>query len=155
METTIFEKAQSLIADGAKLLEDEKQIEYFNSVSESLEAAKDMAGEDEERLDRLTDAAIKYVNQLFFILFRHAKLDGELAETFRSLPSPEVTGAKVKEYEDAHQAKIDAINDEQRAVMAERKELDIFLAVISGMTKEQAEQKMAQYEAQIAQMNKQ
>lgn len=155
MEITITEKAQKLIDEGIKLLEDEKQIEYFTSVLESLKSAKDLAGDNEEKLDRLTDAAIKYVNQLFFILFRHDKLSKEIADEFRTLPSPEVTGEKIKEYEAAHQAKIDAINEEQKAVMAERKELDIFLAVISGMTKEQAEQKMAAYEAQIAQMNKQ
>ena len=39
--------------------------------------------------------------------------------------------------------------------MDERKELDLFLAIISGMTKEEAQKRMAQYEEQIAQATKQ
>lgn len=155
--SNIYNTSVKVIESASKSLTDEKQIEYFKSVLESLAYAKEMAEGDNgsaEKEARLEDAAVKFANQLMFILFRQDNIDADTLAEFRTLPTPEETGAKVAEYEEAYKAKVEEINAAQKAVMDERKELDIFLAVISGMTKEQAEQKMAQYEAQLAQMNK-
>jgi len=151
----MFEKAYELLKTLSEKLTDEDQKKYFEKVLSSLNVAAGMVGDDEEKQVRIVDAAVKYVNQLAFILFRNGSISEEETAEFRELPAPEETSKKVREFEDAHQAKIDAINEQQKAVMDERKDLDLFLAVISGMSEEEAKAKMAQYEAQIAQMNKQ
>lgn len=152
---TNFEKAFELIGSLKDKLTDEDQKKYFDNVIASLNTATEMVGDSEEKAARIEDAAIKFVNQLTFILFRNGTISEGETEVFRSLPSPEETSAKVREFEAAHQAKIDEVNARQQAIMDERKELDLFLAIISGMTKEEAEQRMAQYEAQISQAVKQ
>lgn len=151
----MFEKAYELLKTLSEKLTDEDQKKYFEKVLSSLDVAAGMVGDDEEKQVRIVDAAVKYVNQLAFILFRNGSISEEETAEFRELPAPEETSKKVREFEDAHQAKIDAINEQQKAIMDERKGLDLFLAIISGMSEEEAKAKMAQYEAQIAQMNKQ
>lgn len=154
-EKTIYDIALEVIKEGTELLEDENQIKYFKSVVESLEYAEGMVEDNLEKETRLRDAAVKFANQLMFILFRKDNIGEELLAKFRTLPTPEETGKDVAEYEAEYRNRVDAINEKQKALMDERKALDIFLAVISGMTKEEAEQRMAQYEAQIEQATKQ
>lgn len=151
----MYETALGLIKTLKEKLTDEDQKKYFDNVVESLATAEGMLDGDEEKENRILDAAIKYVNQLAFILFREGTISEEETAAFRELPAPEETSKKVKEYEKAYQARVDEVTAKQREMMEERKGLDLFLAVISGMSKEEAEKKMAQYEAQIAEMNKQ
>lgn len=150
-----YEVAFKLITTLKEKLTDAEQKKYFDNVADSLTTAKDMIGDSEEKEARIEDAAIKFVNQLAFILFRNGTITEEETETFRTLPAPEETSKAVRKFEEAHQAKIDEINEKQQAIMDERKELDLFLAIISGMSKEEAEKRIAQYEAQIAEATKQ
>lgn len=150
-----YEVAFKLITTLKEKLTDADQKKYFDNVADSLTTAKDMIGDSEEKEARIEDAAIKFVNQLAFILFRNGTITEEETETFRTLPAPEETSKVVRKFEEAHQAKIDEINEKQQAIMDERKELDLFLAIISGMSKEEAEKRIAQYEAQIAEATKQ
>ena len=84
-----------------------------------------------------------------FILFRADNLDDGLVKDFRALPTAEYTGEEVRKFEDARQERIDGLNDMHQEIVDEQKDLDIFTAVIAGMSKEEAEAKMAEYEAQV------
>lgn len=148
----IYEEANSFIKNAVGLLDDEKQKEYFTNVSASIESATKMVGDSEEKLARLCDAGVKYANQIAFILFRADKLDGELLAEFRTLATPEHTGESVRKFEEVRQAKIDSITKQQEEVLAEQKELDIFTAVIAGMTAEEAERRMNEQAEQLRQM---
>lgn len=148
----IYEEANSFIKNAVGLLDDEKQKEYFTNVSASVESATKMVGDSEEKLARLCDAGVKYANQIAFILFRADKLDGELLAEFRTLATPEHTGESVRKFEEVRQAKIDSITKQQEEVLAEQKELDIFTAVIAGMTAEEAERRMNEQAEQLRQM---
>lgn len=148
----IYEEANSFIKNAVGLLDDEKQKEYFTNVSASIESATKMVGDNEEKLARLCDAGVKYANQIAFILFRADKLDGELLAEFRTLATPEHTGESVRKFEEVRQAKIDSITKQQEEVLAEQKELDIFTAVIAGMTAEEAERRMNEQAEQLRQM---
>ena len=158
--TTIYEDALAVIEKAAPLLSDDKQKEYFESVSKSIKTAASMVevGKDSEKNDekvaRLCDAAIKYVNQLMFILFRENKIDEELGEQFRALVTPEYTGEQVRAYEKARDERIEEINNMHQAIVDEQKDLDIFTAIIAGMSKEEAEKRMAEYEAQVKEATK-
>ena len=149
--TTIYEDALKVIEKATPLLSDEKQKEYFEGVAKSVHAAADMVDPDKdaEKVVRLCDAAIKYVNQLMFILFREGKIDEELGKEFRALVTPEYTGQQVREYEKARDERIEEVNQMHQAIIDEQKDLDVFTAVIAGMSKEDAEKKMAEYEAHV------
>ena len=140
--------AVELINKAVELLEDEKQKTYFTKVAESVKTAASLVEDDAEKAARLEDAAVKYANQIMFILYRADKLTDELTAEFRNLPSAEFTGDQVKLHESDRQARIDEINEMHQKIIDEQKELDIFTAVIAGMSKEEAEKKMAEYEAQ-------
>ena len=151
----MYETAFALISKLKEQLEDEDQKKYFDNVVESLKTAEGMVNGEEEREVRLLDASVKFANQLAFILFRNGTISEEDSATFRELPAPEETSKRVREFEAKQQERIDEINKMQQAIMDERKDLDLFLAIISGMTKEEAQKRMAQYEEQIAQATKQ
>lgn len=141
--------AVELIKKAVELLEDENQKTYFTKVTKSVENASSLVDGDEEKAARLEDAAVKFANQIMFILYRADKLTDELTAEFRALPSAEFTGDQVKLHESERQARIDEINEAHQEIIDEQKELDIFTAVIGGMSKEEAEKKMAEYEAQV------
>lgn len=147
----VWEDAVAFMEPAIERLTDEKQKDYFTKSVESLRTAAKLADTD-ERAVRLTDASIKYANQLAFILFRQGSLDETLTSQFRALPTPESTGDDVRKFEDVRQAKIDSINKQQQEVMDEQKSLDIFTAVIAGMTEEEAERRMQEHEQQIKEL---
>ena len=152
METT-FTKAKAIITDGKELLTDEKQKTYFNGVVESLTAAEEMADND-EKTARLTDAAIKFVNQLCFILFREELIPDELTAELRKLPSPEETAEAVRKFDTERDARIEELNKKHEEIIDEQKALDLFTAVIAGYSKEEAARKMAEHDAQIQQASR-
>ena len=144
----IYQEALEVIEKATPSLVDEKQKEYFTKIAESIRTASGMINEDEEKLARLCDAAVKYANQVMFILYRSDKLTDELTAAFRALPSAEETGESVRKIDEERQKRIDEINTMHEQIVNEQKDLDIFTAVIAGMSKEEAEAKMAEYEAQ-------
>ena len=146
---SIYQEALEVIEKAVPFLVDDKQKEYFTKVSESVRIASGLVNGNEEKLTRLCDAAVKYANQIMFILFRAGNLDDDLVKDFRSLPTAEYTGEEVRKFEDARQERIDGLNDMHQEIVDEQKDLDIFTAVIAGMSKEEAEAKMAEYEAQV------
>lgn len=152
META--EAAIKLISMGATLLTDEKQKEFFEGILKSLEVAKAEAN-NEEKEARYIDASVKYANQISFILFRKSALSDEMEAALRELPTPEDTAAKVAEFNNARQARIDEINKQHQAIFDEEKDLDVFTGIIAGLSKEDAEKRMAEHEAKIREASKQ
>ena len=147
--------SKKIIEQGTPLLTDEAQKEYFTKTLESLNTAQEMV-DNEEKGTRMQDAAVKFANQLCFILFREATITPELTDMLRSLPTPEFTTEGVKEFNDDRDARIKALNDAHSAIVDEQKNLDLFLAVISGMTKEEAARRMKEHDDQVqAQLNRQ
>lgn len=145
----IYKEALDVIEKATPQLDDEKQKEYFTKIAESIRTASGLVNEDEEKLVRLCDAAVKYANQVMFILYRSDKTTDELTAAFRALPSAEYTGEEVRKIEAERQKRIDEINSMHEQIVNEQKDLDIFTAVIAGMSKEEAEKKMAQYEEEV------
>ena len=146
META--EAAIKLISEGVALLADEKQKEFFEGILKSLELAKAEIDNDEKET-RYTDAAVKYANQISFILFRQAALTDAMTAELRELPTPETTAAKVQEFNEARQARINEVNNLHKAIFEEEKALDVFTGIIAGLSKEEAEKRMAEHEAKI------
>lgn len=144
----IYQEALEVIEKATPSLVDEKQKEYFTKIADSIRVASGMINGSEEKLVRLCDAAVKYANQVMFILYRSDKLNNELTAAFRALPTAEYTGEEVRKLDEARQERINGINDMHQEIVDEQKELDIFTAVVAGMSKEDAEAKMAEYEAQ-------
>lgn len=150
---TVFTKAKAIIAEGKELLKDEKQKTYFDGVMASLDAAEELADDDEKNA-RLEDASIKFVNQLCFILFREELITDDLTARLRELPSPEETAEAVRKFDTERDARIEELNKKHEEIIDEQKALDLFTAVIAGYSKEEAARKMAEHDAQIQQASR-
>lgn len=131
-----------IITQKLEKLTDEKQITFFEGILKSLELAKSEI-DNEEKEARFTDAAVKYANQISFIVYRKE------AEDLKDLPTPEETAAKVQEFNAARQARIDEVNAKHQEIFEEEKALDVFTGIIAGLSKEEAEKRMAEHEAKI------
>lgn len=151
----VVAKSMEIIEKGAALLTDEDQSAYFTSTLESLKTADEMV-DNKEKAARMQDAAVKFANQICFLLFREGVITDELTDMLRSLPTPEDTTKLVKDFNDDRDARIKALNDAHSAIIDEQKNLDIFLAVIAGMTAEEAAKRMKEHDDQVqAQLNRQ
>lgn len=147
MDST-YEIGLNLIVAVSEKLADEKQKNFFENVVSSIKVAKEEAN-DEEKQARLIDAVVKYANQASFLLFRQNGLSEEMANTLRSIPTPEETAEEVKKFNDDRQKRIDEINEKHLAILEEEKALDVFTGIIAGMTKKEAQDRMEEHEKQI------
>lgn len=142
------ESGIELIKGGIDLLKDEKQKNFFEGIIKSLEIAKAEINND-EKAARFIDASVKYANQISFILFRQNTITDAMTTELRGLPTPEETAASVQEFNDARQKRIDRVNEMHKEIFNEQKDLDVFTGIIAGLTKEDAERRMAEHEAKI------
>ena len=142
------ESGIELIKSGIDLLKDEKQKKFFEGIVKSLEVAKAEINND-EKAARFIDASVKYANQISFILFRQNTITEDMTTVLRGLPTPEDTAASVQEFNDARQKRIDSVNEMHKEIFEEQKDLDVFTGIIAGLTKEDAERRMAEHEAKI------
>lgn len=150
----VIAKAMELINQGTPLLKDETQKEYFVKTLQSLKDVQELV-DNAEKEARMKDAAVKFANQICFILFREGTITAELTDTLRCLPTPEMTSAEVQVFTDERDARIKALNEAHSVIVDEQKNLDIFLSVIAGYSKEEAIKKMKEHDEQVkAQLNR-
>lgn len=141
------EAAIKLIEEKLKELTDKKQIEFFEGILKSLELAKTEI-KNEETEARFIDASVKYANQISFIVYR------KTAPEFKDIPTPEETAAKVQEFNNERQKRVDEVNAKHQEIFEEQKALDVFTGIIAGLTKEEAQKRMAEHEAKIREASK-
>lgn len=113
--------------------------------------ATEMVEGNNKKATALLDVASQYANQVAFRLFVEGNLSESLLDEFRSLVPMKETISMAQEYSKESQAQAQEITELQRKYMDERKEFEIFQAVVMGLSKEEAQQKQAAYEAQKAQ----
>lgn len=144
-------KVLSYLLSVNELLEKEDQRkEFLGKAISAGDNALESIGEDEEKFAYLYYAALNWANQATIFLLQENKLSDELLATYREFPLPEEAEATLKEYRGSRQAERDRINAEQKKVMDKENELNVFQAIVGGMSKEEAQAKMEEYEKQIA-----
>lgn len=142
-----IEKLISFITKNTNSLEDANDRKAFAEITKSLKAAQEMVGDDNKRATCLYDAATKYANQIAFRLFVEDNLAESTLAEFREFETVKTVVGYAEAYTEEDHARADAITKAQQDYMNERKPFEIFQAVINGMTKEEAEQKQAEYTA--------
>ena len=132
-------------------LEDEQTADYFEGVKESVKAAKDNMADNEEKYAILLDSVTRWMNQLVFTLFRSNKLTPEIEAEYRSFKTVNETTEAARAFADVRQKEIDRINEEHAVVARQQNGIDIFRAIIGGMSAEEAKAKMEEYEEKLSQ----
>lgn len=140
IELDQIEELLTFLRQNYSKLSDEADASSFKDILGYLETAKTLASDD-KRLTCLYDAATKYVNQLAFRLFVEESLDEETAKRFRAFCPVKRVAEMARSYSEEDRAHADAITALQQEYMAEREDFDIFVAVIGGMSEEEAKAK--------------
>ena len=145
-------KANSIIRDGFALLTEEADIKRFEPVKEIYNTASGMLqGDDKDYMEAILKGwMVSQANNMVFLLWRRGILTPEIEAMYRELPSTEKAVEDYDKFEDGMKAAADDL-EAQRKVFAEKQhEIDIFKAVLNGMSKQQAEAKYEEYKAQVA-----
>lgn len=145
-------KANAIIRDGFALLTEEADIKRFEPIKEIFNTASGMLqGENKEYMEAILKGwMVSQANNMVFLLWRRGILTPEIEAAYRELPSTEEA---VKDY-DKFENELKAVADDleaQRKDFAEKQHgIDIFKAVLNGMSKAEAEAQYERYKAQIA-----
>jgi len=145
-------KANSIIRDGFALLTVEADIKRFEPIKEIFNTASGMLqGDNKDYMEAMLKGwMVSQANNMVFLLWRRGILTPEIEAAYRELPSTEEAVKDYDKFEDEQKAVADDL-EAQRKVFAEKQhEIDIFKAVLNGMSKQQAEARYEEYKAQVA-----
>lgn len=143
------EKLITFIRKNCTKLAVEADANAFKDITSYLETAKTMADDNKKRTC-LYDAATKYATQLAFRLFAEDSLDEETAKIYRAFEAVAEVSEYAKAYSEEDKARADAITKMQQEYMAEREPFEVFMAVIGGMSEEEAKAKQEKYKEREA-----
>ncbi len=151
MET--IKLANKIIKEGVALLSDDAKEDYKAQLGgiftyEAINNACGMVNGNEEKIALLGAYAIQEANRVVSTLWREQVLTPELEEKYRTLPTMKEMADKYNEFTSARKARMDEVMAQHKAIAEEEKEFDIFKGVINGMSKDEAENKYAAYQAQ-------
>lgn len=151
INTAEVDKIMDFVLRASKLSKDPTTVEFFEKINDNVKTAKDNMADNEEKYAILKDAVTRWMNQLVFTLFRENVLTDEIEKEYREFDQVDATTAAAKEFADARQKRIDSINDDHAVVIREQNGIDIFRAILGGMSAEEAKTKLAEYEEKLAQ----
>lgn len=148
META--KQANAIIRDAFALLTDKKDIERFEPIKEIFNNAAGMVNGNEYCEAILKGWMVSQANNIVFLLWRRGIMTPEIEEAYRKLPTTEEAVKDFDEFEKSVQDEANALEEQRKAFAEKQHEIDIFKAVLNGMSKEKAEAEYEKYKAQIA-----
>lgn len=145
-------KANAIIRDGFALLTEEADIKRFEPIKEIFNTASGMLqGENKDYMEAMLKGwMVSQANNMVFLLWRRGILTPEIEATYRELPSTEEAVKDYDDFEGGMKAIADDLETQRKAFAEKQHEIDIFKAVLNGMSKQQAEARYEEYKAQIA-----
>lgn len=147
----IAKKANNITTQAVALMQNEADINEFGKVGEIFNNAAGMVNGDENKIALLKNWAVAMANRAVYVLFRRDLLTSELEAEFRKLPSIEEAQEDFAAYEAEEKKKADELEAKRVEYMNGQHDMDIFKAVLSGTSKEKAEEAYKKYLEQIAQ----
>lgn len=145
-------KANSIIRDGFALLTKEADIKRFEPIKEIFNTASGMLqGDNKDYKEAMLKGwMVSQANNMVFLLWRRGILTPEIEAAYRELPSTEEAVKDYDKFEDEQKAFADDLEAQRRVFAEKQHEIDIFKAVLNGMSKQQAEARYEEYKAQVA-----
>lgn len=149
-EIAVAKKANQIVKKVLERLTTEKDINNFKDVPEIFNNAAGQLEKNPINIALLNLWMTSQATNAVFLLWRRGIEHEDIAAEWRELPS---TDELMDAYNDllAEDHKVaEKIEAERRAYMDGQHKLDIFKAILNGMTKEQAEEKQKEYEDRLA-----
>lgn len=150
----LAKKANSLIADVVKVLKEsdasKEDISRFEEINTGFNNACGMINGSERSAAFAAGWMVSMANNAVFLLFRRNIMAKDIEEKYRELPSTEEAMAAFNAILDEDNEEAKKLEEQRRAFMDEQHKLDIFKAVLGGKSKEEAEEKLQQYQQAVA-----
>jgi hypothetical protein len=145
-------KANAIIRDGFALLTEEADIKRFEPIKEIYNTASGMLqGDNKEYMEAILKGwMVSQANNMVFLLWRRGILTPEIEAAYRELPSTEEAVKDYDKFEDELKAVADDLEAQRKDFAEKQHGIDIFKAVLNGMSKAEAEAQYEKYKAQIA-----
>lgn len=149
META--KQANAIIRDAFALLTDEKDIARFAPVKEIFNNAAGMVNGNEYCEAILKGWMVSQANNIVFLLWRRGIMTPEIEEAYRKLPSTEEAVKDYDDFEESVKKEAEALEEQRKAFAEKQRDIDIFKAVLNGMSKDKAEAEYDKYKEQLSQ----
>ena len=134
-----------------KVLENEKNKTTIEKYISNAKNGLSYMADNEAKQAYLDMALASWLEVAMLFAIREDKLTDELATEYRTFVGVDEYQAKYQEFVAADKEETDRINAEQKVAMDKRRGFEIFQGIINGMSKEEADQKLKEYEEQVAQ----
>ena len=144
--------ANKVIKDGIALLPDEAKKDFMSQMNRELpinEAISNACGAlagNEEKLAMLKAYAVQEANRIASTLWRLDLITPELESEYRQLPTQEEMAADYNAFLDARNARIDEIMEKDKEIRDEKRELEIFMGIINGVSADKAEKEYDEFQ---------
>jgi hypothetical protein len=148
META--KQANAIIRDAFALLTDKKDIERFGNIKEIFNNAAGMVNGNEYCEAILKGWMVSQANNIVFLLWRRGLMTPEIEAAYRELPSTEEAVKDYDDFEESVKKEAEGLEEQRKAFAAKQRDIDIFKAVLNGMSKEKAEAEYNRYTEQIS-----
>lgn len=145
----VAKKANQIIKDSIALM-DENGVKYFENLPEIFNNASGMINGNEKAEALLKGWMVSQASQTVFYLWRRNILTDEIEKAFRELPLTEEAVEDWENFQKADQKVADELEAKRKEYMNGQHEIDIFKAVLNGVSKDQAEAKYKEYQKNLA-----
>lgn len=145
----LIKEEKAFIKEASELLTNETDKEYFTRKKGIFRTAGTLA-ETQEQKELLLNNLVQTRHQLVFLLFRRELITDEITKKFLSMMTIEDANKRYAAVEDERKARQEEEAKKINALREEENKLDIFKGVLSGMTKEKAEEELKKYQAEAA-----
>ena len=142
----LIKEEKNFIKEASELLTNETDKEYFTRKKGIFRTAGTLA-ETPEQKELLYNNLVQTRHQLVFLLFRRELITDEITKKFLSMMTIEDANKRYAAVEDERKKRQDEEAVRINELREEENKLDVFKGVLSGMTKEKAEEELAKYQA--------
>lgn len=146
--------ANKIIKEGIALLPDEAKKDFVSIANKEIfidEAINNACGainENAEKTAMLTAYAVQEANRVASTLWRLGLITETLEAEYRALPSQNEVAKAYNDFLDARNARVDEIMAKDKEIREEKREMDIFMGIINGISAEDSEKKYNEFTRQ-------
>ena len=145
----LIKEEKNFIKEASEALTNETDKEYFTRKKGIFRTAGTLA-ETPEQKELLLNNLVQTRHQLVFLLFRRELITDEITKKFLSMMTIEDANKRYADVEEERKKRQEEESVRINALREEENKLDIFKGVLSGMTKEKAEEELKKYQAEAA-----
>lgn len=131
-----------------------EDIARFNGVNEIFSTACSVLQKNVEKEALLAGWMVSMANNAAFLLWRRDIMTEEVNALYRELPSTEEAMEEFNKIQEQNQAIAKDLETQRREFMDKQHEIDIFKAILNGMSKQEAEAKLKEQQEMLAQAMK-